>query len=178
MSDPINISSQSNEFNAEANNLADGGSYLVETMRVIKEVSSAGTPRLALKFRVALGSQTDVVIYEDIYLTDAHTRDDGTESQGGKWKLKQFCDAIAFSGDLYVDEPMKLMESFVGMKCLVDTKRDEWTDREGKTHLRTRITKFYALEGANDGIENVATAETSGVNGASAATSEGESIPF
>tara|TARA_Y100000034_G_scaffold83810_1_gene100360 strand:- start:6256 stop:6792 length:537 start_codon:yes stop_codon:yes gene_type:complete len=178
MSDPITISPQSNDFNAEANNLADGGSYLVETMLVRKEASSTGTPRLALKFRVALGSQSDVVIYEDIYLTDAHTKADGTQSQGGKWKLKQYCDAIGFDGDLFVDDPMKLMEAFVGKKCLADTKKDTWVDRDGKSRDRTRITKFYALDGSNDVVENTGATTTTGTNGAGAATSEGESIPF
>jgi hypothetical protein len=178
MSDPISITTQSNDFNAEANKLADGGSYLVETMLVRKEVSSAGTPRLALKFRVALGSQIDVVIYEDIYLTDPYTKEDGTPSQGGKWKLKQFCDAIGFSGDLFVDDSMKLMEAFVGQKCLADTRRDAWTDRDGKTRERTRITKFYSIEGSNVVAENADSTAHPGTNGAGTPTSEGESIPF
>ena len=170
----ITVGGLTSSFNSDANNLASGGTYLVETMVARKDASKSGTPRLVLKLRVAIGSAENVVLFEDIYLTQPYKKEDGTMSRGGLWKLEQYCDAVGVKGDLEIDNPMFLMETFAGKKCLVDVRTESWTNKEGETTERIRVGKFHALDGANTGIETGSIE----LNGTGNTDSEGESIPF
>ena len=174
----ITIGGVTSSFNAEANNLANGGTYLVETMVARKDASKSGTPRLVLKLRVALGSSENVVLFEDIYLTEPHKKEDGTMSRGGLWKLEQYCEAVGFTGDLAVDDPMALMETFVGKKCLIDARTESWTNAEGVTKDRTRVGKFYALDGDSSDVAKSVSNGTPASIPSTDNSAGGEEIPF